>query len=1327
MKTKKKSLFAWFGRTVAVGMVPLMLVACANNNNDDDNDAVVDIAPPTLSGSNPVNGGTIGAADNIYLSFSESVSSVNGSTVTLADSAGTAVAVTITGSGTYYTIDPVSNLSSGSYELTVGKGVTDEAGNAYAGSTVAFSVGGSSTVTTYNLSAGIDNPDSNDLDLTGANVFEATETTMDSGDKIDGGDGADIFRYYSSNVGATTSFSESAFTVANVEHFELNIDATGGTSFDMTNVTGAEKITNTNSSGDLSIQGVGNLVTLVIHDSSGGDTSLDYRAEAVDGSADEQEIELNDNINNDGTAVGNLIIDSDVETLNITTLGSKSRLAGINPAGGAATTINVSGSVDLTVDAALEDVTTVDASGFTGKLNIVVDSNGTSKDVSVTGGDGDDTVNWTDGWNTGDSFAGGAGTDTITITYATAQSATTGTSSAVEILDVEDNVTASGTIDMDNFAGIEKVILNEGIATAATLTIDDAVSGLEVEVDLDTAASGTLVVTLATDGSADTLSVTLDEIDEGDTLAGLSLADGETINLVVNDDDSGDASLTIASLTITDAAGSSLNISGDADLTITNVVDPTTPILKRVDASAMTGDLTISGMNTDDEGATIILGSGDDTLNMATNDGDDTITLGAGDDKLVYTSADQSTGVNSDKITDFVQGTDKIDLTALGLNSTSLFKGNATNQSAAETELTGVVGEAVYIQSENALIVDVNGNGDVDTGDFRLDFTGSGISELTAADVTLGDGNAITLTDSPATVSTTVKDNASAVATNEDDTITSTLANFVNSTIDASTGVDTLTITDEVEVGEITSLTTASATGAALTSVERIVMDDVDGLVTLGTNTPTTLERITMTGDDAGLSMTTQRTNMIITVNATSGTTASAITFGTDHHGTVTLGEGNDTVTLNYDNSTISTGDGNDTIIATETDVINANTSRVLTINGGADNDTFQYSNILAAAIDDNFSLITDIVISNVEVLDFQATRNAANTAFITGAGFTHITGGYAAGGSMTVTSDLASLDALTVIETDNGTFDYTVNEGGTIDLSSSELTIGAGGIDNLSFDNFTVTLRMDQDNIGAIGTAVTATGTADVLQVEETIRVENTTYDDFETITSVGSGITIYDRHISTDNRTINGDAGANTIVLDNITDVVSIDISQGGVDTIVSNRDNTTSSAAGGWYIVTGFTAGADSDIFQYDNGTTTLTGTNNFASNAAMYNIATYGSFDNITTGDSGKLDAAEVFVVDNSLFLLDDLSDGVAANSLDGTNILAAMGVTGSSITTSASDAVLFAVGDSGTPQNTAIYLADNDNATTSFTNGSFRLIGVLLNVDPDNLHPDNFAD
>jgi len=36
MKTKKKSLFGWFGRTVAVGLVPLTLVACNTDSKEGD-------------------------------------------------------------------------------------------------------------------------------------------------------------------------------------------------------------------------------------------------------------------------------------------------------------------------------------------------------------------------------------------------------------------------------------------------------------------------------------------------------------------------------------------------------------------------------------------------------------------------------------------------------------------------------------------------------------------------------------------------------------------------------------------------------------------------------------------------------------------------------------------------------------------------------------------------------------------------------------------------------------------------------------------------------------------------------------------------------------------------------------------------------------------------------------------------------------------------------------------------------------------------------------------------------------------------------------------
>jgi len=95
MKTKKKSLFAWFGRTVAVGLVPLMLFGCANNNSDDDdNQNVINQNPPTFS-TDPAANDTITGTSYIKVSFSEAVSGVKADdSVVLKNASGIPVSLT---------------------------------------------------------------------------------------------------------------------------------------------------------------------------------------------------------------------------------------------------------------------------------------------------------------------------------------------------------------------------------------------------------------------------------------------------------------------------------------------------------------------------------------------------------------------------------------------------------------------------------------------------------------------------------------------------------------------------------------------------------------------------------------------------------------------------------------------------------------------------------------------------------------------------------------------------------------------------------------------------------------------------------------------------------------------------------------------------------------------------------------------------------------------------------------------------------------------------------------------------------------------------------
>lgn len=238
-----------------------------------------DTVPPFLSGSTPKSGAQIGANDDIILSFSETVKVLNNSTVTLADSTGTAIALTITGSGNYYTVTPDSTLSSTNYILTISTGVTDNAENDYTSSTIVFSISSSGSsggqLINFVLTTGADSPDGTVMDLAKENTFIATESTLSSADKLDGGDGDDYLRYASAGGAAVT---ENGFEATSIETIQITSDAVGGTTFDVAGVSGLTLVRNFNSSRDHTITGLSTLTPLTIQSVSGGDTTFDYDA-----------------------------------------------------------------------------------------------------------------------------------------------------------------------------------------------------------------------------------------------------------------------------------------------------------------------------------------------------------------------------------------------------------------------------------------------------------------------------------------------------------------------------------------------------------------------------------------------------------------------------------------------------------------------------------------------------------------------------------------------------------------------------------------------------------------------------------------------------------------------------------------------------------------------------------------------------------------------------------------------------------------------------------------------------------------------------------------
>ena len=137
-----------------------------------------------------------------------------------------------------------------------------------------------------------------------------------------------------------------------------------------------------------------------------------YNAAAVAGIADSQSLNISNLTGGTFTADG-------IESLTINSSLAKSTLAAV--ASNKLTSVTFTGDQDVTVSGAIDFVAgtnddttidaTIDASAFTGKLNVTADTN----DTKITGGSGDDTINMVGLLTKNDVVDGGAGTDTLTL------------------------------------------------------------------------------------------------------------------------------------------------------------------------------------------------------------------------------------------------------------------------------------------------------------------------------------------------------------------------------------------------------------------------------------------------------------------------------------------------------------------------------------------------------------------------------------------------------------------------------------------------------------------------------------------------------------------------------------------------------------------------------------------------------------------------------------------------------------------------------------------------------------------------------------------------
>ena len=639
-------------------------------------------------------------------------------------------------------------------------------------------------------------------------------------DILDGGAGTDTLNITFANA------SSPAATFQNIENVDVRF--TAGAMLDLTNTSGVDAVTVAASTDTGTVTGIA-AGTAVSAENSVQDINLEYANTVLAGAADTVALSVEDF--GTSTTAGGIDIDDVSNTGNVveglTVAATGDNVVDLSGAGTAVETLTVTGSGSLEVAVDDTALATVDASAATGALTI--DLNGSTVDLTVTGGSaadeitvgsGDDTVNTGAGddtltfganLDTNDTIDGGEGTDILAITGNLAAA----TISNFETLQMTTGVSNTADMDAGDFDTYNFVSAHAAHDVTVNNYLDE-----NLVVDSETALA-TLVVTQKDVTDTDIANVTVNNSGndgtDGDesttTLASLTATSAETINLTLSTDNANfDESATVAVATIatTDAAlvidGNAVAILG-AGTALTN---------ESINAAAATGALTIT-LGAADQAVTT--GTADDTIAIDVNgDASDTIDGGAGDDLMTVTVADGTSEVSA--------VTTNVETVALTMTAT-----DAGTASFDASNLTGVTTLAVA-----AAVSDAG-----DNGAETIAITG-----LNGSLVSLF-GN-VTEINGDATVSLALE-----TATGSSDTITVQLTSDNEDTTEDTVASQTVDILSIADVETVTINVDSGIDTVTTTTITTLDLDDTDttSLTLAGTSTTGAVVVTAMSNDSA--------------------------------------------------------------------------------------------------------------------------------------------------------------------------------------------------------------------------------------------------------------------------------------------------------------------------------------------------------------------------------------------------------------------------------------------------------------------------------------------
>jgi hypothetical protein len=759
--------------------------------------------------------------------------------------------------------------------------------------------------------------------------------------------------------------------ITNIENVNLDWDAYGVATYNLTNVKGAKNVTLTSSKvgylGDATVTNVDGVTLTAGSGTVGALNASGFKTGTVEaGSAKTV------TVNGSGTNSNNESITVNVgDTATSVTVGTTN--------GFKAATVNAGKATTIAID---------DAGNTTDTMALTVNANAT-----ITNGmDGALTLTAADGNNLTMNAIGaslkvqGDGNVTLNSTGLTTETVTNAKTSGTLTI----KTTSTGALDLSKVQA--NLIELSGVKAGA----DTVANGANLKY---TAAGGAIDVTVTGTSTTDAVNAELTAA----TTASLAATGVETLTVKAAATQVSGADLTITTL---ETKGNTVKFTGTNDVAVTNIA-ATGETNGKVDASGLTGDLTI-GINTtaNDDNFAVLGGTG--KLNLTTanitgnqsaqgQDADDTVTANA-------TTTGSMTAI---------LGNGKNTVSATGLTTGTLVvtAGSGVDTVTAGAALTtGVINLNLGDGNNVINLDDANGAGT------RVVATGGGDDVLTLTDGLDSDDDVLTWTGGAGT-----------------DTL------YLKEVAGASDITSKVTLTD-VEVIQITKDKTATV-NAALVSEKNFTIK-ADGTAA-GT---TSVFKVMGAADSSVINLSTLNIDQSITsainsvvIDASANTTTAQTITGTAIADTITGGDKDDVIVAGKGADVIIGGKGNDSIDLTEStadqvqDVV-----RILAADNGKDTIT----GFKVGTDDLSFAAASTTIATTAGA----AVHDTISVALLSTAGaFTLGTG------AGTKTSSTADVLELTTTLSSNGDLDLAVNGaelfkalGSTSTSAATQLTVQA-------------------------------------------------------------------------------------------------------------------------------------------------------------------------------------------------------------------------------------------------------------------------------------------